>query len=180
MADLAKVNVRADVSIADPPYPRGFRYSETLLLHRYALKISGLMHRPVDGSYVDGLRTHRKYLKAIEPSFKKLLKSLKEGAPLILLVGVYNEEAVKAVAGLIRMMESGGVSIAGVYPFLGEAPGALGRSRSRVVIAIAGRRGCAIGSPRIYMPSEVLNCGLEMEDTLASAIASAINGMERR
>ena len=180
MADLAKVDVRVDVSIADPPYPRGFRYSETLLLYRYALKLSGLMHEPRDGNYVDGLRTHRKYLKAIEPSFKRLLKSLNEGAPLILLVGVYNEEAVKAIIGLIYMMESEGIDIAGMYPFLGEAPGSLGRSKSRVVIALAGRRGCNMGSPKVYMPSEILDCRLEREDALASAIASAIDGVKRK
>ncbi|MCE4611018.1 MAG: hypothetical protein F7B17_03510 [Desulfurococcales archaeon] len=174
MKDLARVNVRADVSIADPPYPRGFRYSETLLLHRYALKIAGLNHEPDNGSYVDGLTTHKRYLNAIKPSFEKLLKTLRKGAPVILLVGVYNEEAAKAVMGLVDLMRKNGVGIAGIYPFLGEAPGALGRSRSRVVLAIAGRKGCGFDDPRVYKPGEVIGAGLEREDALVSSIASAI------
>ncbi len=179
LGDLSRIYLRRafDVVVADPPYPTGFRYSELLLLHRQALAMAGLRYEPIKGLYVDGLRTVKEYIRGVRPSFVKSLRALRDRGTLILIFGLSGGESVEALAGLASIAASTGVAPTALYPFLGEAPGSLGRGRSRLVAVMVGRKGCTGQDLKVVKPSSVLGPDFKGFDGLVADLAERLQSL---
>jgi len=129
-----------DIVILDPPYPAKVDYEAMASIYSFA---HDLAHRGSEGrndkSVKQGLNVHdlNVYTQQISGLIEKIVLELKRGGKIYLLLSS-DRQAEKVLKAIIKRLETMGLNIRVERkgPYIGEAPGKLGRSRNRNILVL--------------------------------------------
>ncbi len=167
-----------DVIATDPPYPGLHTYKDMSLLYAHASLIANL---DVNQSWEEiDTRDPEQYKDNIIKVFENSLIRSKPKAFFLLFISSPKPKGISIIAEILERLVSLGVGLQGIYPVIGENPGVLGRSTSKIVFIIIGKRGAPLSpnllDPLLYARDIAENVGLEGRDIRYAELLSKILG----